>query len=96
MKFHLWVITTFYDPDIKIYLFKSICSNCKVFFKSPSGTPYENIWCYLYVSFKDSYQTKKPEIRFIIVPYHLNMLVDVKICSNFLEKNYVIIIQEIK
>lgn len=60
----------------------------RVLIKSPEETPYEGKWWYLYVYFDEQYPLIPPNIRFVTVPYHLNVSPEGRICSNILEKGY--------
>ena len=94
-------IASRYDPDMKIYTFHSNFNNWKVYLKGPEGTEYENKWWFLYVTFPELYPEQPPNIRFISVPYHLNVSIDGRICIDSLyngynsDKTVISIIQEI-
>ena len=91
-----------YDPDMKIYTVKSNFDKWVVFLKGMEGTPYENKWWQLLVTFPKIYPVLPPIFRFITIPYHINVSVDGRICLNSIEKGYmpsknvVEMIQEIK
>lgn len=91
-----------FDPDIMVYHFHENLDLWKVFIKGPEGTPYENKWWYLLVYFPITYPYEPPTLRFISIPYHLNVSADGMICLNILDKGYmkskhvIEIIQELK
>ncbi|KAK8884978.1 hypothetical protein M9Y10_044105 [Tritrichomonas musculus] len=91
-----------YDPDIKVYTYKINLDRWKVFIKGPEGTPYENKWWYILVTFPELYPIQPPIFRFITIPYHLNVSSEGRICLNIIEKGYISskhvidILQEIK
>ncbi|KAK8889279.1 hypothetical protein M9Y10_034025 [Tritrichomonas musculus] len=94
--------SSYYDPDLKIYLFQSQIDMWKVFIRSPDEELYDQKWWYLFVKFPELYPFRPPIIKFVSVPYHLNIAKDGHICINALERNYnssrdvYHIIQEIK
>ncbi|OHT11426.1 hypothetical protein TRFO_19161 [Tritrichomonas foetus] len=91
-----------YDPDMKIFTHQSNLDRWRVFIKGSVCTPYENKWWYLMVTFPDLYPVMPPVIRFITIPYHLNVSSEGRICLNSVEKAYISskhvvdILQEIK
>lgn len=78
-----------YDPDIVIYPYKSRVDEWKVFLNAPE---YEKetscFWVQLYVSFPELYPYQPPIIRFISIPYHINVSKDGRFCMNILEGAY--------
>jgi ubiquitin-conjugating enzyme E2 D/E len=78
-----------YDPDLKVYVHKSGVSFWQVFIKGSDGTPYENRWWYLSVTFpKPAYPIAPPVFRFISVPFHMNVAADGRVCLGILDKDY--------
>ncbi|KAK8842929.1 hypothetical protein M9Y10_025795 [Tritrichomonas musculus] len=77
-----------FNPDIKIFPFKSLIDNWKVFFLGPEGTSYSGKWFYLHVFFPDEYPLIPPIIRFISVPCHFNVSSDGRLCLDILDKKY--------
>ena len=92
----------YYDPDVIIYPFQACLDRWKVFIKGPVNTLYENKWWFLYITFPSFYPYQPPILRFISVPYHLNVSSEGLICLDILGKSYTQykhvteIIQEIK
>lgn len=76
-----------YDPNIVIYPFKDYLDIWDLFIKIPDDT-YLNKWFSLCVTFPAEYPVKPPEIRFVSVPYHLNISRDGRICIKTLENDY--------
>lgn len=60
----------------------------RVFIYGPSGTPYENKWWYLFVTFPDAFPTSPPIFRFITIPYHINISNEGRICMNTIGNDY--------
>lgn len=91
-----------YDPDLKIFTYKTYYDKWKVFIKGPEGTPYADKWWHLLVTFPETYPVDPPVIRFVSIPYNFNVSKEGRICLNSLEKGYmstkhvVDILQEIK
>lgn len=91
-----------FDPDMKIFTYKSRIDLWEVFIKGPEGTPYESRWWQLRVSFSELYPLEPPNIRFVTVPYHMNIASDGTICMDIINERYMIskhvveILQEIK
>jgi ubiquitin-protein ligase len=56
--------------------------------KGCDGTPYENRWWYMFVTFPDTYPVMPPIFRFISVPFHLNVSIEGRVCLNMLERGY--------
>lgn len=77
-----------YDPNIKVFIFKTMVDRWKVFMKGPEGTPYENKWWYIYVNFPRHYPYQPPFFRFISVPYHLNITPDGIVLFNIGKNEY--------
>lgn len=69
-----------YDPEMKVFTFLSRYDIWKVCFKGYEGTPYENKWWLLYVTFPELYPVQPPDIRFVSVPYHINVSDEGRIC----------------
>lgn len=90
-----------YDPEIVIYPFKAQYDIWRLFLKA-SKDFYDDKWFSLLVTFPDNYPVEPPSIRFISVPYHLNVSKEGRICLEVLEKGYISsfhvidIIQQIK
>lgn len=91
----------FENDDLHIFVLQSDINKWKVCFKGPNGTPYAKKWWFLYVTFPELYPEQPPNIRFISVPYHLNVSIDGRICIDSLyngynsDKTVISIIQEI-
>lgn len=91
-----------YDDEIKIILYRACMGEWIVFIRGSIGTIYEGKWFKLSFSFPDLYPDVPPTIRFVTIPYHLNVNPEGRICLNILEKGYmptvrvIDIIQEIK
>ena len=77
-----------YDPNLRIYPFRSNLDQWRVYMKGIDSTPYENKWWYLCVTFPDTYPQVPPVLRFVSVPYHLNVSAEGRVCLNILEKGY--------
>ena len=77
-----------YDPNIKIFIYKTMVDRWKVFMKGPDGTPYENKWWYIYVNFPRHYPYQPPFFRFISIPYHLNVSLEGNVLINIKKKEY--------
>ena len=77
-----------YDPDLKVLTYSTNLDNWMVFLKGTQGTIYEGKWYELYISFPDDYPTSPPVIRFMSIPYHLNISSEGRICLNIVEKGY--------
>jgi ubiquitin-protein ligase len=77
-----------FDPDLKIYPHKAKLDLWRVFIKGVDETPYEKRWWYIFVTFPDSYPVMPPIIRFISVPYHMNVSEEGRVCLNMIEKGY--------
>lgn len=77
-----------YDNDLIIYTYSTNLDNWIVYLKGTDGTIYENKWFELYVSFPDIYPDGPPIVRFISIPYHLNISLEGRMCLNIVEKGY--------
>lgn len=77
-----------YDPNVKIFIYKTMFERWKVFLKGPEGTPYENKWWYIYVNIPRHYPYQPPFVRFISIPYHLNIALDGCIIFNIKKNEY--------
>lgn len=92
----------FYDPDLLFFVYPANLDIWYVFIKGCEGTPYENKWWILMVTFPRFYPYFPPILRFITIPYHINVAYDGQICSNIIDKEYnatkhvATIIQELK
>ncbi|KAK8872108.1 hypothetical protein M9Y10_007867 [Tritrichomonas musculus] len=90
------------DPDIKIFTLHTNTDRWMVFLKAPEQTPYCAKWWHLYVHFSELYPSKPPIIKFMSIPYHMNVSTEGHICHDILYRSYipsksvVDIIQEIK
>ena len=78
------------DEDVKVYTVQSRFDKWKVLMKGPEGTPYENKWWYLYVTFTDQYPEVPPIFRFISIPFHINISEEGRVCLNVLDKDYML------
>ena len=91
-----------YDPDLKVLTYSTNLDNWIVFLKGTEGTIYAGKWYELFISFPDTYPSSPPIIRFMSIPYHLNISPEGRICLNIVEKGYMPacrvlnIIQEVK
>lgn len=88
--------SSLYDPDIIILPSHSMIEIWNVFLKGIEGTPYENKWFNLYVTFPDNYPVDAPMIKFIHVPYHLNISYDGRVCFDYNNDRVVDIICDLK
>ena len=79
--------SAFDDPAIAIS-FTETFDDWRAFIKGPEGTPYENKWFYLLISFPDEYPRTPPSIRFHSVPFHCNISKEGRICANLLSTDY--------
>ena len=79
--------STFDDPAIVIS-FTETFDDWRAFIKGPDGTPYQNKWFYLLISFPDEYPRTPPSIRFHSVPFHCNISKEGRICANLLSTDY--------
>ena len=77
-----------FDADMTIYTIRTSSDCWKVFIKGPIGTPYENKWWFIYVTFPSNYPLMPPNIRFVSVPFHLNVAPDGIISLNYIQKAY--------
>lgn len=77
-----------YDPNIKIFIYKTMVDRWKVFLKGPEGTPYENKWWHIYINFPRHYPYQPPFFRFISIPYHLNVTNEGNILINIKKNEY--------
>lgn len=77
-----------YDPDIIILPFKSCIDIWHVYIKSDELTPYKGKWFSIRVTFPELYPYEPPNIKFISIPYHLNVSFDGHVCMDILNKCY--------
>jgi ubiquitin-conjugating enzyme E2 D/E len=77
-----------YDPDLKIYPMAAHFDQWRVYVKGCDDSPYEGKWWYIYVTFPDEYPVRPPILRFVSVPYHMNVSSEGRICLNVIEKGY--------
>lgn len=77
------------DEEIKVYPVDNLVDQWRVFLKGPIGTPYENKWWYLYITFPDTYPDSPPVFRFITVPFHINISNEGRICMNTINQDYI-------
>lgn len=91
-----------YDPDMKIFAYKSNVDQWRVFIKSDEDSFYGEKWWCLHVSFPELYPEQPPTFRFVSVPHHINVSKDGRICNGIIEDRYVTsknvfeILQELK
>lgn len=78
-----------YDSNIIIFPYKSNIDQWRVFIKGPDESLYSKKWFDLRLSFPVLYPYHPPNIRFVTVPYHVNVSSDGKICASILENQYV-------
>lgn len=91
-----------YYSDMKIFTLNSNLDIWRVFLLGPEGTLYANKWWCMHITFHNMYPIQAPNIKFITVPYHINISSNGKICMDSLNRSYepskhvVDIIQEMK
>ncbi|OHT00213.1 hypothetical protein TRFO_33165 [Tritrichomonas foetus] len=76
------------DPTIVVFAFKAFVEKWRVFIQGPAGTPYQNYWWHLLVTFPINFPNSPPNFRFINVPYHQNVSPEGKLIFTMLEQNY--------
>jgi ubiquitin-protein ligase len=77
-----------YDPGLRIHPVDGKIDCWRVFLQGPVGTPYANKWWYLTVTFPPNYPEHAPMLRFISVPFHINISSEGQICLPFLTREY--------
>jgi ubiquitin-protein ligase len=77
-----------FDPDLRIYPFRSHLDEWRVYVKGPDGTPYGNKWWYIYVTFPDESPVRPPVFRFVSLPYHMNVSSEGRVCLSVIENSY--------
>jgi ubiquitin-protein ligase len=77
-----------YDAELRIYPVADHLDRWRVFLKGRLGTPYASKWWYLTVTFPPDYPERPPVVRFISVPYHINISSEGQICLPFLSTGY--------
>ena len=77
------------DKDIRIYTKKGDYEQWRVFLKGPDDTPYADKWWSLVVTFPRGYPYCSPVVRFLSVPYHLNVSDEGRIGVDIIERKYV-------
>ena len=78
-----------YDPDLVIFPDSKSLDKWQVYIKSPIDTPYIGKWFFLLVTFPKDYPIEAPLVKFISVPYNLNISSEGRICMENLEKGYI-------
>jgi ubiquitin-protein ligase len=77
-----------HDPGLRIYPADGNINVWRVFLQGPEGTPYANKWWYLTMTFPPNYPEHPPMLRFISVPFHINISSEGQICLPFLTREY--------
>lgn len=75
-------------PDISVRVHKWAWDNWRVFIKGPAGTPYENKWWSLYVTFPPGYPVSPPGFRFLSVPLHPNVSQEGRLLFSNIDEQY--------
>ena len=75
------------DPNLRIFTKKGFLDQWRVYLKGPPDTPYDK-WWYLQVAFPKSYPYSPPSVRFVSVPYHVNVSSEGRICLRVLDVEY--------
>jgi ubiquitin-protein ligase/Mg-chelatase subunit ChlD len=60
----------------------------RVFILGPEGSPFEERWWSLFVTFSKDYPTVPPTIRFLSVPYHPNVSAEGKVLFGLVDRGY--------
>jgi ubiquitin-protein ligase len=89
-----------YDASIRIYPHRGNLDQWRVFMRGPDDTwyahpddhpradPHLEKWWAIYVTFPPTYPIRPPIVRFVSVPYHMNVSTDGRVCLNLIEKGY--------
>lgn len=64
------------DQNIKMFTLYNAIDIWVVFIKGPDKTPYANKWWHLIITFPSLYPNHPPILRFVSVPFHLNVQSD--------------------
>jgi ubiquitin-protein ligase len=75
------------DPNVRVFISENI-EEWRVFIKGVDGSPYENKWWYLYVTFPLDYPRNPPIFRYISLPFHPNVSREGQICLTALDMDY--------
>jgi ubiquitin-protein ligase len=77
-----------YNRDLHVIVEKASLDKWRVYMRPPEHTKYSGKWWYLYVTFPFTYPASAPVIRFVSVPYHLNVASDGRICLSKFDQDY--------
>ena len=77
-----------YDPDLKIFPANSQIDFWNVYIKAPEGSLYGNKWWFLVVDLSHLSYFNPPIIKFVSIPYHLNVSEDGFLCDDSIFKKH--------
>jgi ubiquitin-protein ligase len=76
------------NPNFKVYPIEKEFNIWKILLLGPNGSPYQNCWWYLSISFPNAYPNYPPTILFVHPPYHYNISEQGTIHLDLLDQNY--------
>jgi ubiquitin-protein ligase len=76
------------QPDIQVFVVDDDVSEWRVYVKAPDGSFYAGKWWYLMITFPPLYPDAAPTMRFITIPYHMNVSADGFLCFDMLTQRY--------